>query len=158
MLLYPVLTLKCTVGLVFIVNGALQVFMYVCMYVCMYNITNLIAHGSVLHRSNIRYKRTLSVVRNPQVEFNLIHWDTQLRVGFNQLMYQVTTFYDKFIHSHTFTMNYESINQSINQFICKKKLPVRQEPIELAAHGHIRNIKPQLYEQIKANERIMTKT
>ena len=33
MLLYPVLTLKCTVGLVFIVNGALQVFMYVCMYV-----------------------------------------------------------------------------------------------------------------------------
>jgi len=26
--------LKCTVGLVFIVNGALQVFMYVCMYVC----------------------------------------------------------------------------------------------------------------------------
>ena len=36
MSLYPVLTLKCTVGLVFIVNGALQVFMYVCMYVCMY--------------------------------------------------------------------------------------------------------------------------
>ena len=33
--LYPLLTLKCTVGLVFIVNGALQVF-YVCMYVCMY--------------------------------------------------------------------------------------------------------------------------
>jgi len=34
MFLYPLLTLKCTVGLVFIVNGALQVFMYVCMYVC----------------------------------------------------------------------------------------------------------------------------
>ena len=33
MFLYPLLTLKCTVGLVFIVNGALQVFMYVCMYV-----------------------------------------------------------------------------------------------------------------------------
>jgi len=31
-----VLTLKCTVGLVFIVNGALQDIMYVCMYVCMY--------------------------------------------------------------------------------------------------------------------------
>jgi len=32
MLFYSVLTLKCTVGLVFIVNGAIQVFMYVCMY------------------------------------------------------------------------------------------------------------------------------
>jgi len=31
------LTLKCTVGLVFIINGALQYLcMYVCMYVCIY--------------------------------------------------------------------------------------------------------------------------
>jgi len=30
------LTLKCTVGLVFIVNGALQVLCRLCMYACIY--------------------------------------------------------------------------------------------------------------------------
>jgi len=41
-------------------------------------------------------------------------------------------------------------NQSINQFIYRNsRLPVRQESIELAAHGRIHTIKPQLYEQIK---------
>jgi len=59
MFLYPLLTLKCTVGLVFIVNGALQVF-YVCMYVCMYVCSrNILASLAFLHGTDIRCFRHL---------------------------------------------------------------------------------------------------
>jgi len=49
-----------------------------------------------------------------------------------------------------------AINQSI--YLQKKQAASEKESIELAAHGHIHNIKPQLYEQIKADEGITTKT
>jgi len=59
------------------------------------SLSDLVAHEFVLDRSGVRRKRTLSVIRNPVIRLYFIHWNAQLGVWLDQLMDQISTFYNK---------------------------------------------------------------
>jgi len=74
------------------------------------SIADLIAHDFVLHWSGIRRKRTLPVIRNPAISLDFAHGNAQLGIGFDQLMDQISTFYNA--HSYTVSFSTFGVNRS----------------------------------------------